>query len=266
MKLVPIALAEYLRMLVYGKPGSGKTTFCASLGLDDRTSPVLHIDCGGNPEVVGNRKVFSTTPNVTILQPDKLDELNAIYDWLEAGQPNQASLAKWGLTPGYKTVVFDGFTDIQRQSFDRAMSMESAAFYANYPKREFKHYGFVLQQLLHMISELRKLKLHVIVTTLEHTKTLYEVPGEMSTVYNYYSPMLDGEGKRELPGYVLSVMRMQPKPAIDPALAKRLEVKHTLGSFEHNKYQYGKDQFGFPQVNYADPTITKLLDSIDRRA
>ena len=258
MKKLQLAKANKLRLMIYGKPGSGKTTLCGTAGLDDRTMPVLHIDLGGNPEALAK---MPKLPNVTVLQPDRLEDLNDVYDWLTADQPLDKHLAKkYDLTQQYKTVIFDGFTDMQRQSFDMIMGKTDAPFFTSYPRREFKEYYFVLQQTVHMIAKLRELDtIHIIVTALEHSKTL----GDSTVSWTYASPMLDGEAKREVPGYALTVMRMRPVTAVDPSIVKRLGARYTIGSVFEDRYQYGKDQAGVNFDYLADPTITKILDSIN---
>jgi len=258
MKVITIQPAKKLRLMIYGKPGSGKTYLCGTAGLDIRTSPVLHIDLAGNPESMSK---LPTKPNTTIFQPDKLEDLDTIYDWLAADQPLDKHLAKkYQLTERFNTVIFDGFTDIQRQSFDMVMGItaETSKFTQVYPKRTYHHYNFVLQQTIHMIDLLRKLNLHIIVTALEHTKNIMEGDKIINT---YASPMLDGEGKREVPGYTLGVIRMVPK-ATDPVVANQQKAKYTIGSFEHTTTQYGKDQHGLTKLVYGDPTITTILDAM----
>jgi hypothetical protein len=118
MKRVNITQSKYIKKLIYGYPGSGKTHLCGTYALDERTSPVLHIDCGGNPETLGK---FEHIPDVVRLE--KISELNAIHDWLVKKQPkDHPMVTQMGLTPGYKTLNFDGISDGQRYSFDAVMA------------------------------------------------------------------------------------------------------------------------------------------------
>lgn len=264
MKRITINRNSKLKLLVYGKPGSGKTHFCGSLGLDERTTPVLHIDVAGNPITL--HKGLAKGAAIDVLQPEKLSDLNLVYDWLAAGQPLDKHLAKkFELTRQYKSLVFDGITGIQRDSFTETMGTADHGFADFFPKREYKHYGAVLQQMIHMAKLLYALDLHCVVTAQDHTQTRYTVPGDFSTAFEYHYPLLEGEGKVEFPGYALAVIRLVPI-ATDVAKGKQLQAKYNYGSTEHNRYQYGKDQHGFGiEAGLADPTAAKLLDLLEEK-
>jgi hypothetical protein len=60
-------------------------------------------------------------------------------------------------------------------------------------------------------------------------------------------------------------MRLIPA-ATDQGKAKQLGARYNYGCMEHNRYQYGKDQYGFGLTELADPTISKLLDQLEKRA
>lgn len=258
MRTLTINKASKLRLMVYGKAGSGKTYFCGTAGLDDRTSPVLHIDMGGNPESLVKLPV---SPNTTVVQLDKLEDLDTIYAWLAANQPlDQGFGKKYQIEVPFKTVIFDGFTDMQRQSFDIVMGQDkNERFTALYPKREFSHYYFVLQQTTHMLSLLRKLDLHIIITALEHSDQRNDST-RASDAYIYAEPLLDGQARDEVPGYTLGVMRVINRN-VDLVLANQLKARYSIGSFKPSKFQYAKDQHGLTMLEYGDPTITAILNA-----
>lgn len=262
MKKLQITRKSKLKMLIYSKPGGGKTHFCASLGSDDRTAPVLHINVAGNPITLD--KALRKGARIDVLEPEKLTDLNTVYDWLKAGQPlNKHLAAKYDLQQQYQTIVFDGITGIQRDAFTDAMGVANHGFADQFAKREYKHYGTVLQQMIHMAKLLYALDLHVIVTAQDHTQTRYMVPGDYTTAYEFHHPLLEGEGKVEFPGYALAVMRLIPT-ATDPIKGKQIQARYNYGSFEHNRFQYGKDQHNFGVTDLADPTATKLLDLLEK--
>lgn len=263
MKKLMITQASKLKGFIYAKPGGGKTHFCSSAGLDDRTAPVLHIDVAGNPITL--HKALKKNALIDVLQPEKVEELDAIYDWLVAGQPlGTHASKKYDLNQQYKTIVFDGITGMQRESFNILLGAQQHKLTEYFTKREYKHYNAVLQQSIHMAKSLYALDMHVLVTAQDHSTTRYMMPGDLSTAYEYHHPLLDGEAKTEFPGYALFVMRLIPV-AVDPVVAKQLKAVYNFGSTQHNKYQYGKDQMGFNlDTGMGDPTVTKLLDLLEK--
>jgi KaiC/GvpD/RAD55 family RecA-like ATPase len=108
--------AKYLRLLVYGEPGSGKTWLGASACLDELTSPVLYVEyksqiasLRSNPEYVKAME----DGRLVILSLDKYEELNHVYTYLFRGQGSSESFDE--LFPTFpKTLVVDSLTELQR--------------------------------------------------------------------------------------------------------------------------------------------------------
>jgi len=267
MQIVNLDQPESLAVLVYGKPGSGKTTFLGSACDDDRSYPVLHVDISGNPETLAKRK--GRKPYV--LRLDKLSELNAIFDWFSKGQPTDHTVVeKLGCKSGYKTLVFDGITAIQRKSFNIVLGQELKP--GDIPKKpEWNDYSAVLRQMLVIatcfLQQLRSV--HVLVSCLEHTDTRYRVPGAANTAYAYAEPGLQGQAVTELPGEALAVMRFAHKSTLAPEIDKALRAKYTIAQLRENRYVYAKDQHHLggtivdDAVYLADPTVPMLLDAIN---
>lgn len=263
---------RYLKLLPYAAPGSGKTSFCASATLDDRTTPVLHLDAAGNPDVYLRREhgapVYDLA-RVRMVRVDTLKELSAVYEWLHAKQPLNAPIAKQlGITEPFKTVVYDGATELQRQYFDKVMGVDSSVPIGELLKKaEWGHYRTILAQMLRFASLMyQRLEMHVIVTALRHEETRFDPPTSKSAddMYKFAEPLLYGQSVEEVPGYAKAVFQMYRK-AISPAAkieGRRCNATFNIANFEHSQYQYGKDQHGFGAELIGDPTITKLLDAM----
>lgn len=277
MQIVNLDTPETLAVLVYGQPGSGKTTFLGSACDDDRSYPMLHIDVSGNPETLTKRQ--STTKPSTlgrkpyVLKLQKLKELNAIYDWFAKGQPdNHAMVDQLGCTPGYKTLSFDGITAIQRKSFAIVTGQELQP--GDIPlKAEWPHYAAVLRQMLTIatafLQELRSV--HVLISCLEHSEQRYLLPGEAKTAYTYFEPGLSGQAVIELPGEALAVLRFAHKSQVAVDVNKQTKAQYTVAQLSQNRFAYAKDQHHLggiridDTVYMADPTVAKLLDALERK-
>lgn len=265
MKRTAITPRSKLRILAYGKPGSGKTTFCASAGIDDRTAPVLWIDAGGNP--ISVTRVRGATQGIDALQIEAVTDLEDVYNWLVQGQKPNASFAKLNnLRGGYKTIVFDGITHIQRLSGDLVTGAAHLAPGATPPKLEWQHYGQVLRQMTLIASKIYTLDMHVLITALEHSETRQIVPGDNSVgnAYTYVEPALFGQSVDEFPGWALNVGRFQVADRYDPRVTNALKAydAYSIAQFKPTRYVDAKDQHRFGDF-MADPTVTKMLDMIE---
>lgn len=275
MQRVRIDPRSKLRVLVYGKPGSGKTTFAATAALDPRTTPVLWIDAGGNPISIAHTFARAGMPidetKVTVLRMDAITDLTDIYAWLAAGQPEDAFAKNANIQSGYKTVVFDGFTHIQRLSFENVQNTANLMPGQNAPKPQWTHFRSVLGQMIIIASKFYTLPLHIIATALEDTDIKYRTPGNPDTQYNYYQPLFSGQTLHELPAWALNVGRMTHIGAFDRSMTGRLPDPRELNSaktivqFERTEYVDAKNQHGIADF-YVNPAITAFLDAIYAKA
>lgn len=250
-----------LQLMLYGRPGSGKTWLGASAAADDRTSPALHLDIGGNTTSL------ATAPDLPdVLELSGLDDLDAVYQWLRKGMPAASPLVQnFGLRTDYKTIILDGITEIQRLSLAAAggldlgsLKFRGAADRGMY-NNSLAHITSVAQAFLMTLN-----KQHVIVTALEDTRQ----EGEDVR----YLPHLAGKAAMAVTGYALNLGRVvaagQALPDVKQ-LAQAQGVKwqevvnivyfRPRGNFD------AKDQHGFGVTAMIDPNISKFLDLWERR-
>lgn len=279
MQLVDLTKPESLAVLVYGKPGCGKTTFLGSACDDDRSYPVLHVDVSGNPETLSKRRNTAHTGKTielgripSVIRLEKLSELNAIYDWFVKGQPDDHAMTRKGLQPGFKTLIFDGITAIQRKSFAVVLGQDLDAKPGELPiKPEWPTYAAVLRQMLNIAkSFLQDLRMvHVLISCLEHEDQRFRQEGVPATAYRYYEPGLQGQAVTELPGEALAVLRFAQKATVPPEIVKGLgDVRYTVAQLRENGKAYAKDQHhlgGTPigdSLYLADPNVPAMLNAI----
>jgi len=268
---------QFLRLMIYGKAGSGKTTLTAGASLDARTMPVLHIDAGGNPI-----SVIKAGAQPKIVRMTKLADLNFIYDWLFRGQPvDHPMVAQLGCVPGYKTLVLDGLTRIQFMSFGVAMG-NTGAPPGNMPtKPEWDHYSRVLLNMTNAFVQFYELKMHVMVTALEDADKQFYDPDKVKLKVNelddsdyYYQamPAIDGKSLGRVTGMAETVIRMASKHKVEPSLVKRIEkaseksIKYCVAQFQETRSAYAKDQHGFSVSYLGDPQISEMLDLLEKKS
>jgi hypothetical protein len=253
---VDIGNEPYLRILLYGKPGSTKTRTACSAALDERTGPALLLNAAGNPI-----SIRDYDPPPDIIDLEALKDVNAPYDWILKGQPESHPFCQaFDLNPPYKTLIVDQLTDIQRMSFAQVTGNKSMGP-GDHPQRvQRQHFGSVLGQMVNFAKLYYSLPVHVIMTCLEKT-TVNEATGAVT-----YSPLLWGQSDTEVPGYAYIVARLVHR-SILPSKALRIiedaDANTTSVAFFVPSGTYlAKDQTGALGQWMADPTIGKMVDKI----
>lgn len=257
-KRVILEEADYLRILLYGKPGSTKTRTAASASLDERTAPTLLLNAAGNPLAIRD---YDPAPDIIDL--DELSDVNAPYDWIRRGQdPNHSFCKKYELNPPYRTLIVDQLTDLQRMSFAHVTGSKDIGP-GEYPQRvQRQHFGSVLSQMVNFAKLYYSLPINVIMTCLEKTTT-NEMTGAVT-----YSPLLWGQSDTEVPGYAYVVARLVHRSAVDKRTLKVVEDADSstvsVAFFMPGGTFIAKDQTGSLGRYMADPSVTKMVDRISQ--
>jgi hypothetical protein len=131
MKVVSLDEVKYIKLLIYGDSGSGKTTVVGSFQKEPKTSPLLVLDAGGQPI-----SLRFLDPPPLVLGVEDVSDINYPYDWLSRGQPwelvekyrekypfFQAVYDYFDGTEGkFKAVTLDSITQLQRIALDKISS------------------------------------------------------------------------------------------------------------------------------------------------
>lgn len=239
-----------LKVLVYGIPGSGKTTFTASvLDHPDIFGDVLWLNAAGNPIVMKDRETKPIVLNLT-----QLPDLMPAYQWFQAGAPKDHAFAKhYGLDKGehpYGTIVLDTISHIQHLIFQHTTKVYLPGQVPD--KKTFNHYGN-LKNGLQVIAEsfFEKLNAHVIITGWE----MYDESSER------YRVSLEGQMKYDFSGYATFAGRIQRVQDLHPTLVKQYSKDHynvlvTNAPSIDWKNQYGRQ---VPTI-IPSPTAKGLYD------
>ena len=229
--------AKYLRMLVYGEPGSGKTWLGASAALDELTAPVLYVEhraqiasLRSNPDYVAAME----DGRLVILSLDKYEELNHIYTYLFRGQGSSESFDE--LFPTFpKTLIVDSLTELQRAEVMRRAGNTPDKFLTDVEAPQIQHWGQLLNQFTLLANKFYALPMHVVFMGLEDVDYAPRIVGQAPQVTGYRLA-LQGSAQRQFPAYALTVMRLERAPRNSQAYC----VGYTQAIRAKTKEQSGK--------------------------
>lgn len=254
--------AEYLRLLVYGLPGSGKTWFGASAGTSPLTTPALFVNY--KSQIASVREYPNLLPGgLKIITLDKYDDINIVYNWLKGVPSKSFDKLFDGQKP--KTLIIDSITELQRTEILIGAGAELGkevlkvgALSPVHPKKWLAIldlFSLLARQTIH------SLPMHVVFSCLQkdifkpHTKNI------MEQVLDDSRPFLQGQGKDIVPAYALTVMQLQAAKPGQIAMAgdKKVEVFNWGNLSRTSVASMNKDQTGRFPKRIANPTIPKMV-------
>ena len=259
--LKPAALeqeAKYLRLLVYGEPGSGKTWLGASAALDESTAPVLYIEyksqiasLRSNPEYVAAME----DGRLVILSLDEYEELNFVYTYLfqHAGCAPESTVPTEGIGPLFpngppKTLVVDSLTELQRTEVMRRAGNTPNKFLTDVEPPRIQHWLTLLNQFTLLANKFYALPMHVVFVGLEDVDYAPRIVGQAPRVTGYRLA-LQGSAQRQFPAYALTVMRLERAP--------RNSQAYCVGETQAIRAKT-KEQTGVIPAKVVGPTIPML--------
>lgn len=196
--------SDFFNAIVYGRPGSGKTTFAAT-----GPTPILFLDCDQ-----GLLSLRNPRPEIVKELDLKLDEIyfepvqriEDVYTLIRRiDQETTAQPGYWG------TVVLDNLTELQRVFITDLLRKADRAL----PK--IQDWGMVLLEMEKVVRMLRNLSVNTVF-----------IAHERETEFGI-GPALSGRIEEELPGYVDLMARLTcVENEVDVGGKKVLQVKRKL--------------------------------------
>jgi len=243
--------AQYLRLLVYGEPGVGKTWFAASAALSPETAPCLFLDFRGQVASLEHPryKEVLAKKQLVILRLDHYKELNHVYSYLKShGELGADSFGK--LLPEFpRTVALDSLTELQRAEAMRRAGNRADTFLVDVEGPQIQDWGKLLNQFTLLAHLFYSLPMHVVFTALESVELSSTTGTEVPRVQSRRIA-LQGQAKRQLPAYALTVMRL---------VLSQTAGTHTIGYTAQDGVSVVKDQTGALPPKLGDPTLPGLV-------
>lgn len=221
-------------MLFYGDSGTGKTTLAGSADKVPAMRPVLFVDIEG-----GTESLRHSYPEVDTVRVTTWKEMQNLYNVLYEGGT------------GYKTVVLDSLTEIQK--FNMYTIMEAVV-----QKRpdldqdvpSMREWGKNLEQLRKMVRGFRDLEMHTIFTALNKTDK------DQRTGIVTMKPSLSGKLADEVAAFLDVVCYYYVKQVGD---GEDTQFKRLLLT-QKTDGQVAKDRTGKLPMIIEDPDMSKIYE------
>lgn len=237
LRIVSPEAYEWIKLLVYGEPGVGKTRFAGSAVLVPEMQPVLVLD------FEGGTLSLQDMSDINIVRLTSWEKVDRLYGSLYDKNP-------------YKTIVVDSLSELQKFSMSEIMRQVVQKDSERDPDiASLREWGKSSEQVRRFVRAFRDLQCNVIFTALnsedrdERTNTIKSRPG------------LPGKLKGEVSGYVDIVLYMYRKEIRVDGNRKIQTLVLTQGT----ERQQAKDRSGkLPELLEA-PTMQDVYNYIRGR-
>jgi phage nucleotide-binding protein len=221
-------------MLIYGKSGVGKTRLCGSASAVPEMSPVLILDIEGG--LLTLRKDF---PQIDTVRIKAWKDFQEVYSALFAGGH------------GYRTIVLDSLTEIQKFNMDQIMlNLVASNDDRDADVPSLREWGKNLEQTRRFVRAFRDLPYNVLFTALEQEK-------EDRMKRPVKLPSLSGKMAQEVAAF-LDIVCYYNMKEVEGEQRRVLQTVATESTT-------AKDRSGLLPPVILDPTMADLYDYIIKK-
>jgi len=219
--------------LVYGESGVGKTRFCGSVIEVPELCPALLLDVEG-----GSLTLKTIYPGLECVRIDTWEKLKKVYSRLKS-HPDH----------GYKTLIIDSVTEMQKMGMDYTMRIRKDGDDLNVP--ELKEWNINIEQVRRYVRAFRDLEgINTLFTALVRVDT------DKRTGLSRKKPSLNGKVADEVCGF-LDIVTYLGMEEVDKVNTRILQTGNTPGTI-------AKDRSNFLPMLIANPTMLDIYKHINQ--
>lgn len=261
-------LTRYLKALIYGNYGVGKTYFAATAAEVPDMNDVLLISAESGDLTLEGEKKFESITMVTV---GSFKQFGDIHEFLvqhckarEAGDTQklkelQARFAYDDDTSAddieeplrFRTVIIDSLTEIEALCMNQLLGIsDSTRIDEETQNAEWTHFRSNHSQILRLIRQFRDLPMHVIFTASE--QFIQDESKKMK-----YTPDMTGKLSKKIQGFMDMVGYYVRTVEGEKEVRKLYVVPSAQGKFDA-KHRYSR----FKKTHFIDPSVGSILKEV----
>ena len=257
---------KWIKLLVYGAHGAGKTELCGSSVDVPAMCDVFMLSAEKGEMTIEETPRIKNKGGLFTVQVDNVSQVSKVRDWLVAhcmyrDANNEEGLKKLERAVGYDiegpakrfhTVIVDSITEIQAFTMYNILGMKAEhSLDAQIPDQEWPHYNQILNRTQLMMRSFRDLPMHVLMIcqrqyTQDETKKMH------------YAPQLLGQSSEKVQGFVDIVGFLQKIPAADSTT----DDTHRLWVQPVGKFAAKNRKASFEEDYFDNPTMLQICKGL----